>query len=230
MKSLVKSRETEVAAAYVICLHSNHISLELAQRCVDSCERVGQNAVLWPAFDGTGTQIQTPPQLRDQSWPAWIKLMDHFQSPTEIACSLSHISLWVRCMELDQPIIVLEHDAVMTQRLHHHRFYNSVQYLGCAEQTDFDLSRGDPVPMSAINENWLFINRAHAYSIDPPAARRLFGMVLDRGIFESLDVMIMADAVAIIQDGIYARDQHNGVSTITDRKKTGQHGPGQIKI
>lgn len=230
MRSLRKNFNLAIDQAYIIYVPGNPVSQELARRCQVSCNSVGQHSMLWPAFDGTKQDIVAPPQLRGQDWINWIKIMDHFQSPSEIACSLSHVSLWAKCMHQDQPLIVLEHDAVMVRKLDQHRFYNTVQYLGCQEQTSWDTARGDAVPMSTINQNWRFINRAHAYSIDPPAARRLFGMVLDRGIFESLDVMIMADAVAIIQDGIYARDQHDGFTTITDRKQTGQHGPGDLRI
>jgi hypothetical protein len=230
MQSLLNRRDMSVQSAYVITLENNDISAALSGRCQASCVAIQQAVTPWPGFDATSGVIQCPPQLQDQMWWQWIKVYDHFQSPTEVACSLSHISLWAHCMTIDQPIIVLEHDAVMTKKLQHHRFYNTVQYLGCAQQREFDIARGDAVPWSSINQNWIFINRAHAYSIDPAAARRLFGMVLERGIFESLDVMIMADAVAIVQDGVYAYDDPVGVTTITDRKQTGQHGPGEIRI
>lgn len=230
MKSLYKNHDLAIDGAYIIYVPGNATSIDLAQRCRDSCDAIGQHSMMWPGFDGTQTEIIAPPQLRNQDWLQWIKIMDHFQSRSEIACSLSHISVWVKCMTLDRPVIVLEHDAVMTQLLTKHRFTNTVQYLGCAEQKNLELSRDHPVPFSTINKNWYFINRAHAYSIDPAAARRLFGLVLERGIFESLDVMIMNDVVAIVQDGVYAYEQHQGHTTITDRKQTGQHGPGEIRI
>lgn len=230
MKSLYRNHALDIDAAYIIYVPGNDTSIDLARRCQASCESVGQSSVLWPGFDGTQGSIVTPPQLRSQDWVSWIKIMDHYQSMSEIACSLSHISLWALCMTQDRPMIVLEHDAVMTRALPRHRFTNTVQYLGCVEQVHDAQRSIDTMPFSTINQNWHFINRAHAYSIDPPAARRLFGIVLERGIFESLDVMIMNDHVAIIQDGIYAHEQHQGVTTITDRKQTGQHGPGLIKI
>lgn len=225
----MKSFNSSIGQAYVICLPGDVTSMYFAQRCLASCAEVQQPAELWPGFDGRNDEIITPQHLHGQSWINWIKIMDHFQSKAEMACSLSHISLWAHCMTTDQPLIVLEHDAVMTKRLMSHPFYNTVQYLGHQGQASFDISKDD-VPMSSINQNWLFINRAHAYSIDPPAARRLFGMVLDRGIFESLDVMIQADAVAIVQLDVYAHDDPRGMTTITQRKLTGQHGPGEIKL
>jgi hypothetical protein len=230
MQTLFNSHDLEIESAYAIYLPNNHISQALSQRCVASCAKLGQQCQLWQGVDATQGEITIPQHLEQQQWLRWIKVFDHFQSATEIACSLSHISLWAHCMTIDRPIIVLEHDAVMTRRLEYHRFYNTVQYLGCTEQRDFEIHSQDPVPWSAINKNWMFINRAHAYSIDPAAARRLFGMVMERGIFESLDVMIMADVVAVVQTGIYAHDDPVGVTTISDRKATGEHGPGEFKV
>jgi hypothetical protein len=121
-------------------------------------------------------------------------------------------------MEQDQPLVILEHDAVMRKPYLEHEIYNGIVYLGSQ-----DNMRGQPIQgimpgFSAINENWNFINRAHAYSIDPAAARKLFVNVLDRGIFESADVMIKADDVAIIQTGVYAYDKP-GETIIKIRKK-----------
>ena len=34
----------------------------------------------------------------------------------KIACSLSHMHLWNKCVEMDEPIMILEHDAVFTRK------------------------------------------------------------------------------------------------------------------
>jgi hypothetical protein len=88
----------------------------------------------------------------------------------------------------------------------HHEIYNGIVYLGSKDDLAFNASfKKRLVPnMRSINNNWNFINKAHAYSIDPAAARNLFNKVLDRGIYESADVMIKADDVAIIQTDLFA--------------------------
>jgi len=105
-----------------------------------------------------------------------------------------------------------------------------VQFLGCHEQVSNPPSDPAETIYNTINQNWLFINRAHAYSIDPTVARRLFCMVLERGIFESLDVMINIDNIPVLQDGLYAYDDPGAVSTVADRKQAQDRGPGLIKI
>lgn len=217
MESLYRSYNMEVASAYVIALSKNTVSLDLANRCLASCVQAQMPAQLYEGFDGTTGTVCAPSHLHNAGWYKWLKVTDHHLSSTEVACTLSHIALWVKCMELDRPVVILEHDAVMTQAYLHHQAYNAVVYLGCKEQLTQQSGALVP-PLSSINKNWFFINRAHAYAIDPAVAKRLFGIVLERGIFESLDIMIKADDVAIIQTGMFAYDCP-GETTITQRKQ-----------
>jgi hypothetical protein len=218
MQSLNRSHDTEVSCAYIIYLPNNKKSVELAERCLETCESVGQNAQLFEGFDGSDGTVKTPKHLENQSWVKWLKVMDHFQSPTEIACSLSHIALWAKCMEEDKPLIILEHDAIVVNAYKHHPFYNILAYLGCQEQ----LQNQQKLPItpihSSINNNWHFIHRAHAYCVDPQVAKRLFLNVLDRGIFESADVMIKCDDVGIVQPGFYAYDKPDNHTTIKHKE------------
>lgn len=207
----------EVLGAYIIYVPKIPISVKLAKRCFSSCENVGQKSFLYEGFDGTTKNIIVPENLKNQSWIKWMKVTDHFQSLSEIACSLSHISLWIKCMEEDRPIIILEHDAIMLKPYVKHSFYNTISYLGCREQYKNDVSINQQI-YSSINKNWNFIHRAHAYCIDPPAAKRLFLNVLDRGIYESADVMIKCDDVAIIQQDLYAYDSPENVTTIKHKE------------
>lgn len=217
MNSLFRNYDTNVSQAHIIYLPKVPTSLLMANRCLRSCNDVGQKASLYEGFDGTSGIINVPKHLENQSWVKWLKITDHEQSVAEIACSLSHISLWVKCMEEDRPLIVLEHDAIMVKPYKTHMIYNGISYLGCREQQQ--MTNFTPIPPhSSINKNWHFINRAHAYCIDPPVAKRLFTNVLDRGIFESADIMIKSDDVAIVQFGLYAYEEP-GQTTIVERKK-----------
>ena len=216
---LYSNHTRKIFQAYIIHVANNSISVELAHRCLDSCQKINYRAELWSGFDGTGSDLIIPDNIIKQSWYKWLKVTDHHQSLAEIACSLSHISLWVKCMELDQPIVILEHDAIMVKPYTQHEIYNGIVYLGSQDQASQNRSSEDLIPVySAINSNWNFIHRAHAYSIDPAAARKLFTNVLSRGIYESADVMIRADDVAIIQTGFYAYDKP-GETIIKTRKK-----------
>lgn len=225
MNSLYKSYNRDVFNTYIIHLPMHRKSLEMAERCLETCNSIGQKAELFEGFDGTDgdkENIKIPVSLKNQSWLKWLKITDQFQSASEIAISLSHIALWVKCMEVDSPIVILEHDAIMVKPYKTHKYYNAISYLGSKEQLSVDSLPTIPIH-SSINKNWNFINRAHAYCIDPSTANKLFINVLERGIFESADVMIMCDSVAIIQDGFYAFDKDDGFTTQRQRKGINDH-------
>lgn len=218
-KLLFNSYKLDISAAHIIYVQGNSESESLADRCLKSCQKINFSAVLHPGFDGTGTELLVPDHIKNQDWYKWLRVTDHYQSLAEIACSLSHISLWVKCMTDDQPMVILEHDAIMIKPYLYHELYNGIVYLGSQDQFGQTRTSKSLIPMySSINPNWNFIHRAHAYSIDPAAARKLFSRILDRGIYESADVMIRADDVAIIQTDFYAYDKP-GETIIKTRKK-----------
>jgi hypothetical protein len=232
MNSLYNTYNVDVFGTYIIYIPGHELSEKMARRCLQSCESVGQKAELFEGFDGTSGVVKIPKHLEDQSWVKWMKVTDQFQSPTEIACSLSHIALWVKCMEIGLPVVILEHDAIMVKPYHTHPFYNILSYLGCHEQLQQQCLPITPIH-SSINKNWHFINRAHAYCVDPQVSKRLFINVLDRGIFETSDVMIKCDDVGIVQHDFYAYDKSDGFSTLHhkesgDHRKLKQTNPNEI--
>ena len=216
--SLLFSDNRQVESAYIITLKGNDISRGMAQRCYASCVQVDMPVKLWQAFDGTGDDIIVPPQVQDQQYIRWIKQPNDKYSNSQIAVFFSHLSLWAHCAAIDQPIVILEHDAVVLQKLKQHNFYNCIQYLGSKEQQVSNrVPIGLPPHGSIYNGHWRFICRAHAYAIDPPVARNLLSYAIREGITKTLDVFIRCDIFAIVQDGIYAYDER-GISTITDKE------------
>jgi len=199
-----------VQAAYIIRIKGHDKSERLAQRCAESCARVAMPYEFFDAVDGTSGTLQNVP---DQQVIRLLKQVNKTLTPTEVSCLLSHFLLWAKCVELDQPIVILEHDAVMVQPYSAHNLFNVISYLGCNEQaTGWPLQLPIP-PHGQMNENYRFLLRTHAYALDPMIARRLVAKVIERGIYSSVDVLIRADEFAIIQVGLYAYDLPEG-STI----------------
>jgi hypothetical protein len=204
----VYSYDYSVEGAYIITMKGNAISESLSDRCAKSCDSVGQKYNIFTAFDGSNGNIIVPPQYENSPWLKWIKIYTDILSPTQIACYYSHFSLWTKCLELDRPIIILEHDAIMVNKYDFHLSYNSIVYLGSSEQ----YLEGSPVysiPPHGTSDKSRnrFICRAHAYAIDPPIAKNLISHTIKYGITTSLDVNIRSDLFAISQHGIYAYDK-----------------------
>ena len=219
MVNLQTFNNLEVDNAYIITLKGNELSEKLSFRCQKSCEQIQMPYTVWDAVDGTSGEIIVPEHSRNATWLPWIKLYDKYLSPSEIACYMSHLTLWAHCMTINKPIVILEHDAVMVQPYRNHFGFNQIVYLGCHEQA-YKGWRVSPVPpFGSLSENYKFMLRAHAYAIDPHVAKNLFSHTLKYGIHESLDVTIRADLFGIIQGGLYAYEIPAKETTIGDRKK-----------
>lgn len=217
--SLLFSDNRIIESAYVIAIRENAESEKLALRCLQSCKSVGQTVKLWQAFDGTNRKdVIVPPHLQNENYIKWIKQPNDKYSTSQIGVFFSHLSLWAHCATIDRPIIILEHDAIMVQRLEKHNFYNCIQFLGSIEQArSGKIPVGIPPHGSIYNGHWRFICRAHAYAIDPPIARNLLSYAIREGMTKTLDVFIRCDLFAIVQDGMYAYDE-KGISTIEEKE------------
>ena len=224
MKSLYFSYNVEVDKAYIIRVKNNNKSEALAKRCADSCDKVGMSYQYWDAYDGLDGEIM-PPDHHSQIMKM-IKITDHYMTRGEVACALSHISLWAKCVEQDQPIVILEHDAVMVQAYTQHAVHHSICYLGSNEQVNLGWQVLPTPPHASEGPNYHFICRAHAYAIDPQVAKNMLAHVLKYGINAPLDIMLRTDIFPVHQMGIFAYDVKEGDihenTTILGRPKEGR--------
>ena len=217
MKSLFFSYDMGVEKAYIIRVKGHELSERKADECLKSCQSVGMQAQFWDAYNGTGEEIIPPEHLKDHPTMRMIKVTDHYLVKAEIACALSHISLWARCVEQDKPLVVLEHDAVMIAPYSTHQLYNSIGYLGCTEQMKGGW-KVSPTPVHGSDgPNYHFMLRAHAYAIDPAVAKNMLSYVLQHGICGQLDRLLRADIFPIHQMGLVAFDNHENLTSINGK-------------
>ena len=227
--------EMNIEGTYIISIQGNKVSEQLTQQCLASCEKVGQpNVNVFPAFDATGSKvkvqqhdlglpvgelgsIKVPEFLQGQAFINFLRLKRCDLLMTQIACFLSHYSLWCMCLDKDRPIVILEHDAVMVKPFLRHNYLNNIVYLGGSEQKAGSLRDTDTIPPHASDQQGLdrFICRAHAYSIDPIMAKNLVSYAIHHGIITTADAMMRYDMFGIVQNGVYAYDNPHDQSTIT---------------
>ncbi len=218
--SLFFKYDMNVDKAYIIRVADHKSSEEKAKRCADSCDAVGQSWAYWDAYNGISDPI-IPPKHNGQ-FMNMLKVTDHYMTRGEVACAMSHISLWVKCVEQDKPLIVLEHDSVMVKPYTNHSVYNSICYLGSNEQVNQGWQVMPTPPHASEGVNYHFICRAHAYAIDPAVAKNLLAHVLKFGICAPLDILIRADIFPIHQMGVFAYDVKDADTTILGRPKDGR--------
>lgn len=229
-----------IAETRVIAVKGHTHSEQNAELTLNSCTRANQeNSSIFWAYDGTDrARINTPDHLKDNDVMRWVKVLDPALSIPEIACAMTHIALWVRCITINKPIVILEHDAIMLRPFREITNHNSLEYLGHSIQIDPHIKElglsGYPElvqyyqdtenckqhkqsfpQLAFINYNYLFPMGLHAYAIDPFMARRLFSSILIDGIINPIDVMVESTGYEISQTGIYAFNSANSrVSTI----------------
>lgn len=216
--NLFYSYNTSVESAYIITVKDNVKSEELYSRCKLSCDKVGMPSKKWHAYNGLGDTIVAPDHLRNDPVMKLFKISDHYLTRGEVACALSHISLWAHCIQIDRPIVILEHDAVMVKKIDFLNTLNSIVYLGGAEWAKDKWTIMPIPPHASEGPNYHFICRAHAYAIDPHVAKNMLAHVLKMGICTSLDMMLRADIFNITHQGLYAYDDNIDASLDTTIK------------
>ena len=71
--------------------------------------RYGMDYVRWN-YPFLGSEFDSKTGLMKKAYPT-------VNPPARIACALSHFLLWVECVKTSEPVLILEHDAVFTNRL-----------------------------------------------------------------------------------------------------------------
>jgi hypothetical protein len=110
--------------AYCIYLPESDYSRQAAKRCMESARSFDLSVDIWPGV-GPEDAIQTM-VLHGLKWtwangnkaPAVCQVTGLKQHPYKtrdarmrIGCSMAHYLLWRKCVELGEPILILEHDA-----------------------------------------------------------------------------------------------------------------------
>lgn len=154
--------------AYVIAIKENQKSLAVAQRCIDTAMNISNLCV--SMFDAITPDDDIMNIINKNSIN--IKGFDERYSRKEnaISCFLSHFHLWKKCLELNEPVLIFEHDAVIKNKIDFNIKFDKLLSLGHPSYGNFNTP-------SSIGVNRLTSKRylpgAHAYIIKPQGASEL---------------------------------------------------------
>lgn len=121
--------------AYVVTIKGLPHSEEAAVRCIASAARFKIEAEVFPAtdkfeapvlFDKLGFSKKLPLGVRDTRDP-WTH---RWLQDTEAGCFMSHYRLWQLCVEKNEPVIILEDDAIVASRIKLPSGYKLNHYVG----------------------------------------------------------------------------------------------------
>jgi hypothetical protein len=131
-------------------------------------QRHGWTVEVWPAVNGLAV---TP-----ESWQAiGVQLLDRgaiVKRPGARGCWFSHWGLWQRCVDLDEPLVILEHDAYLTDIWPEH-----IDLTANVWKLHLPDGRGERV--NTTTGEWSC--GAWAYTITPPQARQLQAFSREHG-------------------------------------------------
>ena len=196
--------------AFVITLKNNSYSNEVANRCIQSAAKYG--LILKKFFGVDKLQAEQFMINENLEW-TWannnteeticektgLRMHPYRTSDLRaiVGCSMSHYSLWKKCVELDEAILILEHDSVFLQALPEIEFNGICQINDPAGATRKGgqwskqmSSRGTvgvhpKTWITAENERYIPDGLAgnSAYLIKPWAARELIDKFYEIGVW-----------------------------------------------
>lgn len=145
-------------------------------------------------------------------------IFDNYPRPDRVACCFaSHYLLWKKCIELNEPILILEHDAIFIDEFPDVEFdmcctfgeptYYQPQYI------DFDTPKIDGI-QTLTDKNFL---GHHAYAMKPEAAK-IFVEDCDTTVLSPNDLWMTKEKYPWLQEyRPFPISAQRSASTVQDR-------------
>ena len=186
--------------SFIITISSNKDSVRSAKQVRESAKKVGYKSTL-EHFEA----------IKPEQWRSVLptsntnfSLMDRktgaqFGKPDNLgACFASHYLLWKKCIELNKPILILEHDAIFVDNLPDIDFKMCVNFGRPSHIRPFEILYKEPGkglhPLVQLN-----YYGHHAYAIKPQAAKQLIEDVQHRELIAN-DMWLDKDHYPWLED------------------------------
>jgi GR25 family glycosyltransferase involved in LPS biosynthesis len=207
---------------YVITIMNNPASVEASNRCIESAKKFGYDVQIFPAI----TPANDLHKLFNYHELPADEFKDNPYSRTEptMACFLSHHALWCVAHQLQETIMILEHDAVFTSELPNVEVDELVNF-GKPSFGNFQTKVHDAL-YPLFSKGGSYLGGAHAYAVSPKGAKMLLESA--RKTAKPTDIFIgkstvpgakeyypwpvvVNDSVSTIQKELGCRAKHNRV-------------------
>ena len=171
--------------AFIIYLREVQSTIDAALECKRTARQYGLDAWLMEGF----TPSRADSFIKEQNLKPYLpgpKLYNiKWQKGGVRGCMISHYHAWKKCIELDQKIVVLEHDSRVVSENYTQDFQDVLHLDGY--RFDEDPNQGEPIVEDFVNirkgENQLM--GTYGYVIKPHAAKRLIQGAHEDGITAS---------------------------------------------
>lgn len=98
--------------SYIIILEESELGKSIGKQAIEAAERFGINLEVHPAVLGYNSK----PKFEEYGITKFLN-RTILQHPGHQGCFLSHFELWQKCVDLNEPIIILEHDGIFLREL-----------------------------------------------------------------------------------------------------------------
>jgi len=119
--------------AFVITLFNDKYSVESAEKTIKTARQMNDDLHI------EMVRAVTPDKIKDTTYSYPVEgETSVYEGMTligykakdiskKIACSLSHMNLWNKCVQLNEPIMILEHDAVFIRKFRPSKILNGIE-------------------------------------------------------------------------------------------------------
>jgi GR25 family glycosyltransferase involved in LPS biosynthesis len=152
--------------SYVIAITSLQDSVNIAQRCIESGRKYGINSIeIFQAI----TPHDDPENICKTEGIIYecFKNNKYSRYLNTISCFLSHYFLWKKVKEIDEPILILEHDAVFTREFDTSIKFDKLLSIGHPSYGKFKRPTRAGVNLLTSKP---YLPGAHAYILNPNGA------------------------------------------------------------
>ncbi len=166
--------------AYILRI-DNPISIEYAEVCAKSCEKVGLPYEFFEGYHSTDQRTLW------KNLPLKLEI-NHYMDDKAACATAGHFMIWKKIAENDECAVILEHDAIMLQPVDFDIPDGYITVLGYKFR---DPSRYDHVA-AGKTQRLLDLRHhggAHAYAITANTAKALLDELNERGVVEAIDNM-----------------------------------------
>jgi GR25 family glycosyltransferase involved in LPS biosynthesis len=178
--------------AYAIVLKDHLLSQEISKDCITAAKRFDIDIEVFDAIVGFKSKEKFKEHKID-------KFLNHtiVNRPGHRGCFLSHFELWQRCLEYNEPIIILEHDGIFVRQLPEDvlEHFDEVLKLDCLQhwgEKDYNRlveeSLNDPIdyyyrPYDATYKHvGGYTVGAYGYIVKPKGAEKLIKFSKEQGV------------------------------------------------
>ena len=153
---------------YVITVSDIEKSVLSAKKCIESAKNISNIDV--EIFNAITPRDNMSNIIKENS--IQIKSFDERYSRKEnaIACFLSHFLLWKKCIELNEPVIIFEHDAVIKNIINLDIKFDKLISIGKPSYGRFNTPTSNGINKLTSKR---YLPGAHAYIIAPSGAAEL---------------------------------------------------------